>query len=157
MMGPLDDEGKPVSKVPSSISSAQFNMPYNISVACHRITRGVEWADPETMNNPDIINFMPKVSIKPNPDYDKIMAEDPLSALSKVDIVARGQMFTVERRYRKGTTGTEARPTDDDIIGKFKHNAERILTKNQIENAVDALTDIENLEDVTELMEYVTV
>ena len=157
MMGPLDESGKPVAKVPSSISAAQFNMPYNISVACHRITRGVEWVDHDTINNPDIINFMPKVSIKPNPDYDKVMSEDPLSALSKVDIVARGQTFTVERQYRKGTTGTEASATDDDIIGKFKHNAERILTKHQIENAVDALTDIENLEDITELIDYVTV
>jgi hypothetical protein len=100
---------------------------------------------------------MPKVSIKPNPDYDKVMSEDPLSALSKVDIVARGQTFTVVRQYRRGTTGTEASATDDDIIKKFRHNAERILTKHQIENAVDALTDIENLEDVTELMDYVTV
>jgi 2-methylcitrate dehydratase PrpD len=139
------------------MSAAQFNMPYNISVACHRIPRGGEWSDPGTINNPDIINFMPKVSIKPNPDYDKVMAEDPLSALSKVDIVARGQTFTVERQHRKGTTGTEASATDDDITGKFKHNAERILTKHQIGNAVDALTGIENLEDVTELMDYVTV
>lgn len=156
MKGPVGSDGKPLPKAPSSISSAQFNMPYNIAVAAHRIPKGVEWLDPDTMNNPDILEFMRKIEIVNHPDYEKVMAEDPLSALAKAEIVARGQTFTVERKHRKGTTGTEARPEDEELEAKFRHNAERILTKQKIEDAVQALTDLE-YRWTAELMEYVTL
>jgi len=86
----------------------------------------------------------------------KALEEDPLSALSKAEVTAGGKTFTVERKYRRGTAGTEACLTDDEITEKFRHNAERVLTKKQIENAVSALTDIENLDNISQLMDYVT-
>ncbi len=156
MMGPAPKNMVAEIKAPSSISSAQFNMPYNLSVLAHRIKRGVEWFDADTMNNPDILNFTKKITVLPNPDYDKTLEQDPLAAISKAEVVARGQTFTVERIHRKGTTGTDERPTDQELIEKFRHNAERIITKQKTEQALSMLTDIERLDDVSTLMNSVT-
>ena len=143
------------------ISAAQFNMPYNIAVAAHRIRRGVEWLDPDTRQNPQILQFMDKIVSQADPDYMakymNVMEKDPLSALAKVQVVARGQTFTVEREHRKGTTGTEAAATEEELIEKFRHNAVRVLTKDKINRAVEALVNLENIGDISQLMRQVTI
>jgi 2-methylcitrate dehydratase PrpD len=140
-----------------TISAAQFNPRYNISVAAHRIPVGVEWIEPQTMKNPDILKFMDKITGVSHPDYLKTLESDPLSALSKVDVVARGKTFTVERKYRRGTTGTEARLTDEETAAKFRHNASRILSKEKIDKAVAAFMELEKVKNISEIMSLVTV
>jgi len=161
MMPPRPGSPPPDNKEIHGISGAQFNMPYNIAVAAHRVTRGVEWVDPDTMNNPKILKFIDKVTSQADPDYMKkyteVMEKDPLSALAKVEVAARGQTFTVERNHRQGTTGTEASWTDKEVVEKFRHNAARILTKGKIEKAVEALVNLEKIDNISQLMRYVTL
>lgn len=148
----------PASKEIHGISGAQFNMPYNMGVLAHRVPRGVEWVDPDTMKNPAILSFIDKVTVKPHPDYLKELENDPLTNLAKVEVAARGKTFVVERKYRRGTVGgTEVLPSDDQFLGKFKHNAERILTKDKIERAAESLMNLEKLNNVSELMRQVTL
>jgi len=147
----------PIKKEIEGISAAQFNLPYNIAVAAHRVRRGVEWVEPDTMKNPSILKFMDKVTLQAHPDYMKELEKDPLSALAKAEVVARGKTFTVERKYRRGTTGTEARPTDDEIVEKFRHNAVRILSKDKIDRAVEALLKLEKIDSISQLIRQVTV
>ena len=136
-------------------------MPYNIAVAAHRIRKGVEWLEPDTMQNPDILKFIDKISSAADPEYmnryQEEMEKDPLSALAKVEVTARGQTFTVERNHRKGTTGTEAAATDEDLIGKFRHNAVRTLTKDKINRAVDTLLNLEKADNISQLMHQITL
>jgi 2-methylcitrate dehydratase PrpD len=144
---------KPFSpKQLENISAAQFSPPYVFSVLAHRITRGPEWHDKMTVRNPDILKFMSKVSVYPHPDYDKHLAKDPLNALSKCEVSARGKTFVVEREHRRGTTGTEAAATDQDLINKFKHNTERVLTQDKIDRAVDIFMNLEKLKNMSELI-----
>ncbi len=162
MMGPpRQGAPSPLKREIGGISAAQFNMPYNIAVAAHRIKRGVEWLDPDTRQNPQILEFMDKVISQTDPDYMakymSVMEKDPLSALAKVQVIARGQTFTVEREHRKGTTGTEAAATEDELIEKFRHNAVRILTKDKINRAVEALVNLENIGNISQLMRQVTI
>ncbi len=161
MPAPRTDSPSTANREIEGISAAQFNMPYNIAVAVHRVRIGVEWLDPDTMRNPEILKFMDKVTTEADPDYAKKYAEEleknPAAALAKVEVAARGKAFTVERKYRRGTTGTEAAATDDDLIGKFRHNAVRILTKAKIEQAIEALSGLEKIDNVSQLMRYVTL
>ncbi len=139
----------------SSISAAQFNMPYNIAVAVHRVRRGVEWVDPDTMTNPKILNFMSKVSGGPYPDA-RIAEQDPTARPAKAEIVARGKTFANEVKYRRGDTFTDVAWTEADAVEKFKHNAERILTRGKTEKAIEALLKLEKLDNISELMRHVT-
>jgi 2-methylcitrate dehydratase PrpD len=139
-----------------NLSAAQFSPPYVISVAAHRVAIGPEWHDKATVRDPQILKFMEKVTIQKHPDYQKVLAEDPLSALAKCEVAARGKVFTVERNHRRGTAGTEAAATDDDIIRKFRHNAERILSQDKIGRAVDMFMNLEKIDNISKLINEVT-
>ncbi|MEK7354364.1 MAG: MmgE/PrpD family protein [Chloroflexota bacterium] len=149
----------------SSISAAQFNMAYNIAVAAHRVRRGVEWVDPDTMKNPSILKFMEKVTgqgpgqpQQPNTAGPARGTEsDPMARPAKVEMVARGKTFTNEVTYRRGDTFTDVAWTEKDAVEKFQHNAERILTKGKTERAVNILTGLENLDDISRLMREITL
>jgi 2-methylcitrate dehydratase PrpD len=166
--------GGSMSNELSSISAAQFNVPYNISVLAHRIRRGIEWVDPDTMKNPNILKFMEKISGLSRPGAPPGAApgartgaapgvmpgaetDDPKARPGKAEIVARGKTFTNEIKYRRGDTFTDVSWTQEDAVGKFQHNAERILTKGKIAQATRALLDLEKLGSVSQLMSVITL
>jgi hypothetical protein len=62
----------------------------------------------------------------------------------------------VEHVHRRGTLGTEAAPTVDDIVEKFKNNAARVLTQEKINRAVDAFLNLEKLDNVSQLIKELT-
>ena len=144
-------------KIVESISDAQFNPGHVFGVAAHRVPKGVEWYDPDTMANPGIRQFGEKVICKNHPEYGKTLQRDPLSALSKVEVIAKGNTYTHEIMYRRGSAGTEAALSEADIVEKFRHNAARVLTKDKTERAVQALLNLEQIDHIEELMREVTL
>ena len=144
-------------KTVDGISDAQFNPGYVFGVAAHRIPSGVEWYDPDTMDNPSIRKFGDKVTCRNHPGYGKELEKDPLSALSKVEVVAKGATYTHEVKYRRGSVGTDAALSEREIVDKFRHNAARILTGDKTERALDALLELQELEHVSALMREVTL
>lgn len=139
------------------ISGAQFNPRYVFAVAAHGVRRGVEWYDPDTMNDPRILAFMPKVRCDVYPGYLQALQEDPRANPAKVEVVARGgRTFIAETRYRQGTVRGDVRPSEEEIAAKFRHNAARALTTAQTERAVQALLHLEDVADVRELMRLLT-
>jgi 2-methylcitrate dehydratase PrpD len=139
------------------ISDAQFNAGHVFGAAAHRIPRGVDWYDPAAMSNPAIRKFGDKVTFRLHTGYGKELERDPLSALSKVEVVAKGKTFTREVRYRRGSVGTEAALSEAEIVDKFRHNAERVLTRDKTERAVESLLNLEKIDDVAKLMREVTL
>ncbi len=65
---------KGAKKEIEGIYAAQFNQPYNMSLLAHRVRRGVEWVDPDTMKNPAILDFMDKVTFVADPEFAKAAA-----------------------------------------------------------------------------------
>lgn len=134
------------------IQDAQFNPRYVFAVAAHRVKIGVEWQDPSMMRDPKILEFGNKIKCIPNPDFGK-KGPDGRMLSSKIEIVARGKTFTEESSGSRGSTrGTDL--TDEELVKKFRHNASRALTQDKIDNAVNALLNLEKLTDIAELMKY---
>ncbi len=152
---------KGAKKEIEGIYAAQFNQPYNMSLLAHRVRRGVEWVDPDTMKNPAILDFMDKVTFVADPEFAKEAANarinDPKMRPAKVEVTARGQTFTHQIKYRRGDTFTDVSWTQEDAVGKFQHNAERILTKGQIKRATDALLGLETIGHISQLMKEITL
>ena len=71
--------------------------------------------------------------------------------------VTKGKTFTEERLYGKGTPGTDLEFTDEELEEKFRHNASRILTQNKIEGAVKSIWEVETVENISELVDQVTL
>ena len=130
-----------------SIADAEFNPRYFFSVAAHRVPVGVEWVDESTMTNPDILQFMDKVTFEQN--------RKP-NAPSRCDVSARGMTFTAEKEFSKGTVGTPAAITDHELIGKFRHNAARALTKDKTERAIQTFLNLEEISNISRLMKEIT-
>jgi 2-methylcitrate dehydratase PrpD len=140
-----------------SISAAQFNQLYNISCVAHRIKRGVEWLEWDMLKNPQILDFMDKISIQGYPDHMKYYLQDPLSLPARVDVTAGGKTYSAEHQYWRGTTGTTVELTEQELIEKFRHNASRILTKAKIKAAIDAFLDLEKVNNISHVIREITL
>ena len=143
--------GNPAIK---SLADAQFNPRYMFAVAAQRIPPGVEWVSPSTMNNPEILQFMSKVTWE---EYRQPAGKGPSSPISRCDVVARGQTLTSSKQFSWGTVGTPAAMTSSEIEKKFRHNAASVLTDKQIENAVELFLKLENIDNVAQLFKSLTL
>jgi 2-methylcitrate dehydratase PrpD len=142
------------NKTLKAIEDAQFNARYLFSVAAHRVKIGIDWLDPETWNRPDIRGFMDKVTWE---EYHTPSPRNPSVVPAKVEVVARGQKFTAEKDNPHGRVGTESAMTQDELVAKFRHNALRVLTRQKIDNAVQNFVTLEDLPDVKQIMNEVTL
>jgi 2-methylcitrate dehydratase PrpD len=138
-----------------NIQDAQFNPKYVFALAAHRIKIGVEWQDEHMMRDPRILDFGKKITCLPNPEFGKNDASGrPMN--SRVIVKARGNTYTEENsRPRGGAHGTLL--TDGELIAKFRHNAQRVLTQNKIDKAVEALTNLEKIPNINQVMENISV
>ncbi len=130
----------------------QFNVPYAFAVAAHRIPVA-DWQDPDTMNNPEIVEFMKRISFSPHPDFGKVWLQNPQNCLASVEVAAKGRTFKKEKIWCKGDHfSEEARINDDDLEAKFRMNAAKVLSQNRIDKAVEAIFELENVPDMAELL-----
>jgi 2-methylcitrate dehydratase PrpD len=141
------------------ITDGQFSMAHALSVAAHRMPPGPAWQDASTVWNPSILAMMDKVTFDVHPDYVQSITKNPASRHTRIEIKARGQVFTEERLYPKGSPSPEPETytTTNELVAKFKVNAERILPVNKIEPAVNALLGLEDMADIRELMRLVSL
>jgi hypothetical protein len=109
---------------------------------------GIAWLDAATMNNPEILRFMDRVAFE---EYRRP------NAPARCDVVARGHTLTAEREFSCGTVGTPAAISDDDLIAKFRHNAEQALPPGKIDRAVEAFFNLEDIDGISGLMKEVTL
>ena len=141
------------------VTDGQFNMAHALSVAAHRVLVGPAWQDESTVFNPSILALMDKITFDVDPDYVESLIKNPSARKTRIQIKARGQVFTEERHYPKGSPSPleETYSTMDELVAKFKVNAERILPVNKIEPAVNALLSLEEIKDIRELMKKVSL
>jgi 2-methylcitrate dehydratase PrpD len=142
------------NKTIKAIEDAQFNARYIISVAAHRIKIGIDWLDPETINNPEIQRFMDKVTWD---EYHTPSPRNPSVVPAKVEIAARGQKFYAERDNPHGRVGTESAMTQDELVAKFRHNAIRVLTQGKIDRAVKNFLKLEEVQNIEQVIKEVTL
>jgi len=136
---------------------SQFNVPYVMAVAAHRIRPGAEWQDEATMRSPKIRELMKKVTFRGHPGYKDALLKDPRSQIASVELVAKGQTFREERLHAKGIPFTDAAFTDEDLANKFRENASRILTAAKTDQAVEALLELEKVGNIAELAKQITL
>ncbi|MFC1935968.1 MmgE/PrpD family protein [Chloroflexota bacterium] len=137
---------------------AQFSVAYVFSAMAHGIRIGADWQSLDSIRNPRILDFMKRVKFDPHSEYGKAALEDPYSRVSMVEVVANGKTFKEETRYAKGTPfPEEARMTDQELSNKFRENASRILPWEKIDKALQLILDLEEMDEVSGLMEALTL
>jgi 2-methylcitrate dehydratase PrpD len=141
---------------------ASMCFPYNIAVAAHRIKVGPVWQAHSTFENPSILEFMKKVKFDVYPwaeesRHQEIEVEGKPyinRRPSLVEVTARGKVFKQDNEFVKWlsveTPGFKA--TDEDLIEKFKVNAEAVLKGKRLQAAIDKIMNLEQVGDVNELI-----
>jgi 2-methylcitrate dehydratase PrpD len=135
-----------------NVVDAQFNAAYIFAVVASGVRIGPEWQDPSTMKDPGIREMMKKVTFGGHPEFVQRAQKNMGEQLYTVDMVARGKQFHAETVTPIGTVGGSGELSDAELQQKFRHNAERILTQNQIDQAVDAIMELEKKDSVVSLI-----
>ncbi len=153
LLDPLTDKPLWYNKEIKSHVDAQFSVPYVFAVAAHRIKIGADWQSLSTISNPSIRDFMNKVSFKPHPHFDEMMLKGRMSSLSKVEVFARGKIFSEEKTWMKGDPfPEEARMRDEELVEKFRNNGRGIINEDSLGKVVEIIFKLDEVEEIGELM-----
>jgi 2-methylcitrate dehydratase PrpD len=136
------------------VEDAQFSMAHGIALAAHCFPLGKAWQEPKNVFSESVMSLMQRVTTQVHPDYAKALAGNAASRPARVEIRARGQTFVGEKNYPKGSPSPDAASlmTDDELTAKFRHNCEGVLTVTQTTSLIDALWNLERMEDFGSVM-----
>ena len=135
---------------PETRETADHSLPYVIAAALadgHVLPKSF---NEEKLKDPAIWDLLGRIKVIADPEIDALF---PGVKRARVTITTTsGQKHTVETDIAKGAP--EDTLTDDEIIAKFRANAEGVLSPAQQDRAIKATWQFE---DVTDLGEYMTL
>ncbi|RYF47212.1 MAG: MmgE/PrpD family protein, partial [Comamonadaceae bacterium] len=136
------------------VPDAQFSFAHGLALAAHRIEPGPKWQTREAVFDPSVMKLMDKVKLEIHPDYAASISKNPSSRPSRVEIKARGQVFSGERNFPKGTPSSEPDSfmTTEEIGAKFRSYTRDLVDPETAEQAIDAITNLERVEDFGSVM-----
>ena len=140
------------------VQDAQFSLKHGIALAAQRVPPGKAWQDPSLVHSPEVMNLMERVTHHAHPDYVRLLKENRASRPARVEVTARGQTFIGESRYPKGSPSPDPASymTDDELIAKFLHNAESVLSVQAAQEIVATIMSLESASNIARLMGLLT-
>jgi 2-methylcitrate dehydratase PrpD len=131
------------------VTQAQFSMAHGLALGAHRIPPGKAWQQPEAVFDPSVLALMKKVECVEHPDYARLVAADPASRPTRIEVRARGKTFAGEASYPKGSPSPDptTRMTNAELSAKFVRNAEGVLSENQTKQLLDRLWNLEQVDN----------
>lgn len=135
-------------------TDGQFSIAHGIALAAQRVRPGRAWQDPDLVFDPKVLAMMDKVTHEPHPDYIPFLKENGASRPAKVEISARGQVFTGETRYPKGSPSPDPSSyySTEELVAKFRHNADGVLSAAATDDVVDMFLNLERAPDMGKVM-----
>jgi len=106
----------------------------------------------ERVRDPELTTLMKKINMKVWPEYAKDgynPSYAPYGCIVNVKL-KDGRQFS--ERVDKGPWEPGTSPSWDDLTEKFRGNAEMVLDKRVVEQAVDLVARLEHIEDISTLM-----
>jgi len=136
------------------VTDAQFSVAHGIELGAHRLPPGKIWQDPTTVFSPSLMRLMRKVTAELHPDYVKHLNNHPASRPARVELRSRGEMFVGERIYPKGSPSPDpaSTMTTDELVGKFRRNAEGMIAAERLDTVVDTILNLEKVRDFASVM-----
>ncbi|ALJ19234.1 MmgE/PrpD family protein [Microbacterium sp. No. 7] len=132
---------------------AQFSMTHGLAMAASRIPVGPAWQAPAAVHDPGVLALMERSTFSPHPDHAAALAKDPAARTSRVAVRARGQVWTADSNYPKGSPSPEewSYMTDDELAAKFRRNVEGVVSDADAEAIIEAVRHLEDLDDAVAL------
>lgn len=136
------------------VHDAQFSIAHGLALGAHRIRPGKAWQDPSVVFSPSVMALMDKVTHEVHPDYVALLSGHAASRPARIEVSARGETFVGERRYPKGSPSPDPATTltNDELIEKFRHNADGAIPARNVDRVVEAVFDLEHAGNIAGIM-----
>ena len=121
-----------------------LNLPYQIACAAHGIPAS-HWHDPDVMKSPKILGFMRKVGR--NETSQSSQQEE-----TGAEVITDGKSFKEIGDCKDGVCIIR-RITEEELIRKFDENNSGLLSSDKRDKLVQAVLNLDELEDAAELMQ----
>ena len=133
---------------------AQFSIAHGLAVGAHGIPPGKAWQDPKVVYDPSVLALMAKVTYAIHPDYERELQAHAASRPARIEVRARGQTFVRESLYPKGSPSPDPSSymTTEELIQKFRNNAESVIPSATIDRVLDDLLHLENVNNFSTIM-----
>ena len=133
---------------------AQFCFAHGLAVAAHRIPPGPKWQDAQVVFDPSVMKLMEKVKLEVHPDSANAHAQNPSSRPSRVEIKARGQTFTGDKMFPKGTPSPDAASfmATDELVAKFRSYVDGLVPAATVDSVIDSVLHLEQVADFADVM-----
>jgi 2-methylcitrate dehydratase PrpD len=151
-----------VSTEPADHVEAASSAPYILAVIAHRIKRGPGLQAQQVIDDPKIRAFMKKVRVALNPRCEALRHQDitvdgrpyPRHRPGYIALRARGQVFERSADFCDWISiDPDYRASDEALAGKFRDNAEIVLSAGKTERAIDLILNLDQLDDLSPLIE----
>lgn len=131
---------------------AQFSIAHGLAVGALMLPPGPAWQQPETMQSPEVLRLVEKVTFAPHPAYVDALTSDPSSRPTKIEVDARGRTFSAERTVPHGSPSTDpdVRMGNAELIEKFRTNADGRVKA--VDALVEGIMNLEQVDDVRDLL-----
>jgi 2-methylcitrate dehydratase PrpD len=135
---------------------AQFSFAHAVAVAAHGVRPGKDWQTPDTVFRESVIGLMPRIEWRPHPLWGTAVTGDPLARPARAEVTARGETFSADRSYPKGTSSPDPATytTTDELVEKFLHNADGVLAADAADQIVELVLDLDHVDDVATLTQH---
>ncbi|NMO03068.1 MmgE/PrpD family protein [Gordonia sp. TBRC 11910] len=133
---------------------AQFSMTHGLALAAHRIAPGKDWQTDHAVHDRSVLDLMTRSTFHAHPDFAQALAADPSARTTRLELTARGTTFTGDRQYPKGVLSPDPETylTDDELIAKFRHNVDGVLSAADADHVIDAVFDLEHVAGVADMI-----
>lgn len=144
---PYEMVGQPqeVKFNPTCSVHGQFSAPYSVAIACIEGKALVNEFSDESVQRPDIKDFLKKISIKHTPELDRFFPESFPTRLTIT--MEDGREFSKEIRYPKGDL--ENPLSWEEMLDKFNNCASPFLDDGRRQQVIETVRGIEKIKDVS--------
>ena len=135
----------------------QFSGPYGIGLAAFGYKPGPAWQDMTALTDPQLAKFVRKVRFHVAPEYAQLKKKDPLSWYARTEVTVGGKKYVESVDYSRGSNLDGYRLTDAEIRDRFRTGANCVITNKKAEKAIEMIDRLEDLTDIGELFENLTL
>lgn len=138
---------------PSSISEAQFSMPYCLASAIKYMNVGPNQFTQDKINDQDILDLASKIEIETDQELESLYP-DKLPAVVEIE-TKQGMKLIRQMDYQKGHSHNPV--TGEEIQNKFTNLTSKSMKEKQIMDIVNLIDNLEKVEDVNELTKILLI
>jgi 2-methylcitrate dehydratase PrpD len=141
---------------PKNKFEAKYSMEFCIATAIRDGTVLISSFTDERVCNPELAALMEKITMTVWPEYAKDGYNPSYAPYGCVVQVTLKDGRKLVERVDKGPWEPSTPPGWDDLVPKFRSNAEMVLDKNIVDQVVETVACLETLEDISELVTLVS-